>query len=66
MRTTAQLIRKEDGYYCDNCLLKQLEWRAECHFCGCIFSNFEAQYLKFLDEKTQSEVLEAAHDAEQS
>ena len=37
----SKLIKKNNYYVCDNCMLRQPELRANCTFCGSLFSNWE-------------------------
>ena len=38
--------KKGHSYYCSNCMMRQLDLRPNCIFCGNMFSNYEDRLMQ--------------------
>ena len=49
----AQIIEKNNTYYCSNCRMRVFEPTYNCKFCGNLFSNYEIMLVKHFEEEKQ-------------
>ena len=52
----ANLILKNNDYYCSNCMMRQSQIRTQCSFCGDSFSNWENVQFEIYKEKEKEEI----------
>lgn len=52
----AKLKVKPDGYYCSNCMVRQLDVLPYCCFCGYEFSNWEEISYKIVMSEIEEEM----------
>ena len=46
----ADLIKKNNYYYCSHCRMRQLQPNPNCYFCGNYFSNWESVLIEEFKE----------------
>ena len=51
----ANLIPKEDGFRCSNCMMRQTGIPTHCYFCGYEFSNWEDIAYKVIITEIEEE-----------
>lgn len=58
----ANLILKNDLYYCSNCRMKQPGIPPRCQFCECWFSNYEDTIMEYRIRQYQAEIYKKKED----
>ena len=51
---TSKLFKKQDQYYCSNCMMRQPRVQANCFWCGDMFSNYENMLIQDVNDHARA------------
>lgn len=51
---TSTLFKKQDQYYCSNCMMRQPRVQANCFWCGDMFSNYENMLIQDVNDNARA------------
>lgn len=51
---TSELFKKQDQYFCSNCMMRQPHIQANCFWCGNMFSNYESMLIQDINDNAQA------------
>ena len=51
---TSTLFKKQDQYFCSNCMMRQPRVQASCFWCGNMFSNYENMLIQDVNDNARA------------